>query len=144
MAKKQKNARKTAAEVVASFTREDIESANNELSTMKRKLHRLDRLAKSERDNVANMEELHGKESEEYSEAIQDAKLAMNELSEAFARRNYLLSKLRRVAFALIRAAGSEKWNAIISENIHLIPTVADKRNGTDSAKDFARTMVEV
>lgn len=117
MARKNKNNRRNAAEIVASFTREDIQATlkeRNDISTHVLKITQVIEAMKA-----AGM-------SDDSIQVVRD------QVAEGTMKRiAYLEYKVRRVAVNITRAQGFKHWERIVNENITMIPTVEEKQKVT-------------
>jgi hypothetical protein len=117
MSRKNKNNRKTAQQIVESFTREDIISTiaeRNEITSHVLKITQVIEAMKA-----AGMAE----------DAIQ---VVREQVAEGTMKRvSYLEYKVRRVAIALTRSQGYNHWRNIVENNLDAIPTAAEKQKVT-------------
>ncbi len=114
MSRKNKNKRRTAVEVLNSFTRENVLGYITERDSLATNVRMV-------ADTVARMQE--AKLPEENIEAVR----AMMD-NGAMMRLSYLESQVRRAAFAIIRARGYASWAKFVQENAESIPSASDKQ----------------
>lgn len=113
MAKKSRSKRRSAAEVLNSLTRENVQAYITEYDALSLKLLAVSEAIKSMID---------AKLPEEHIEAVRATVTA-----GAFERRAYLEANVRRAAMVLTRAAGFKHWKDIVLTNIELIPSAEEK-----------------
>lgn len=117
MSRKNKNNRKSAAEIVASFTREDIVATIAERNQISAHVLKITQVIEAMK--AAGMSD----------DAIQ---VVREQVAEGTMKRiAYLEYKVRRVAIALTRSQGYNHWRNIVENNLDAIPTIADKTKVT-------------
>lgn len=117
MSRKNKNNRKNAAEVIASFTREDIVSTIAERNAMTAHVLKITQVIEAMK--AAGMAD----------DAIQ---VVRDQVAEGTMKRiSYLELKVKRVALGITRMNGYSHWREIVENNLDAIPTVADKQKVT-------------
>lgn len=117
MSRKNKNNRKTAQEIVESFTREDIVSTIRERDEITSHVLKITQVIEAMK--AAGMQE----------EQIQ---VVRDQVAEGTMKRvSYLEYKVRRVAIALTRSQGYKHWKNIVENNLDALPTVEQKQAKT-------------
>jgi hypothetical protein len=117
MPRKNKNNRRSAAEIVASFTREDIEATISERKEITAHVLKITQVIEAMK--AAGM-------TEETISVVRD------QVAEGTMKRiAYLEYKIRRVAIALTRSQGFKHWEQIVTSNIHSIPSAEEKQKVT-------------
>ena len=113
MPRKNKNNRRTAAEIVATFTREDIVATISERNALASQVLKVTQVLEGMK--AAGMAE----------EAIQTVRETLDQ--GAMMRVSYLELKVKRAAMAITRMQGYKHWRNIVETNLEYIPTVAEK-----------------
>jgi len=117
MSRKNKNNRKNAAEIVASFTREDIVATIADRNSMTAHVLKITQVIEAMK--AAGMAD----------DAIQ---VVRDQVADGTMKRiAYLEYKVRRVAIALTRSQGYNHWRNIVENNLDAIPTAAEKQKVT-------------
>jgi len=117
MARKNKNNRRNAAEIVASFTREDIQATLKERNDISAHVIKITQVIEAMK--AAGM-------SDDSIQVVRD------QVAEGTMKRiAYLEYKVRRVAVNITRSQGFKHWERIVNENITMIPTVEEKQKIT-------------
>lgn len=124
--KETKKPRATPAEVVESFTREDILATISEANEIGEKIARAQRRAARQTEIVKLLQETKADEKE-IAEALEDLADFLQEKQGVELRLTYLESKIRRCAVAMMKAKGRNFLCEYITKNIEEIPTVEDK-----------------
>jgi tRNA A37 N6-isopentenylltransferase MiaA len=114
MSRKNKNKRRSAQEVLNSFTRENVLGYITERDSLAANVRMV-------ADTVARMKEAN------LPEANIEAVRAMMD-NGAMMRLSYLEGQVRRAAFAIIRARGYASWAKFVQENAESIPSASDKQ----------------
>ena len=113
MPRKNKNNRRTAAEIVATFTREDIVATIAERNALASQVLKVTQVLEGMK--AAGMAE----------EAIQTVRETLDQ--GAMMRVSYLELKVKRAAMAITRMQGYKHWRNIVETNLEYIPTVSEK-----------------
>lgn len=106
--------RKSAAEVVKSFSREDVIGSMKEYRDLRTKALEVQSILSTLKLAQVDTETMN---------KVRDMISAESQL-----RRTYLADKLRRVALAIVRAEGMDNMLSIIDRNIDSIPLASDKQ----------------
>jgi len=123
MSRKNKNKRRSAQEVLSSFTRENVLGYITERDSLAANVRMVS-------DTVARMQEAN------LPEANIEAVRAMMD-NGAMMRLSYLESQVRRAAFAIIRARGYASWAKFVQENADSIPSASEKLMPTLATMDI-------
>lgn len=113
MPRKNKNNRRTAAEIVATFTREDIVATISERNALASQVLKVTQVLEGMK--AAGMAD----------EAIQTVRETLDQ--GAMMRVSYLELKVKRAAMAITRMQGYKHWRNIVETNLEYIPTVSEK-----------------
>ena len=117
MSRKPKAKRRSASEVLATFTRENVQGWI------------------AEREQLA--EEARGMEA--FISKLRSYKLSEEDIAEARAkmtsgnmiRLSYVEGNIRRAAMAMTRAAGYNHWKSLVETNIEVFPSAEEKAKVT-------------
>lgn len=118
MPRKQKSKRRSAQEVLLTFTRENVLGYMEERDKLAEEARGIDTfVAKLRSYNVSDAD-------------IAEARSKMT--SGNMARLSYIETNVRRAALAITRAAGYSHWTDIIKNNLEMLPSVEDKKTLSD------------
>lgn len=112
--RKNKNKKRSAAEIVASFSREDIVATIAERNALASQVLKVTQVLEGMK--AAGMAE----------EAIQTVRETLDQ--GAMLRVSYLELKVKRAAFAITRMQGYKHWRNIVEANLDAIPSVSEKQ----------------
>lgn len=113
MSRKNKNKRRSAQEVLNTFTRENVVGYIGERDALAHQLHAVDASIKAMQ--AAGIDEAH-------IETVRNTVAA-----GAFQRLSYLEMQVRRAALAITRAGGYAHMKEIVQNNLDKLPSAAEK-----------------
>lgn len=125
--KKDRKPRATPAEVLASFTREDITACIAECETLRTRKRKLERRLTRVRTQIE--EGKHTLDADTLAEMMDDVKEDKTTLRDVSDKLTYKAGKVRRAALAMFKT--NTDLFAFVSANIEMIPSADDKMGRT-------------